>query len=303
MKVDVQSLGTFNQLAREGAQEATWALSQMTGNDADVDVTKITLTSRADVGEELADGEFVGVEFGFDGALEGDTVLVFESGSVEPITDALRTGGVDGGMTESSVKEIGNIMTSGFVDGWANVLQTTLDHTPPRLVHDMGRAIVGPLAAQVGHHQEHAFIVDSTMKTDGIAFQARSTYFQTRPNCERRWRAWTSSGYTRPKRTPTSYSDNESVRREHSGAKKRGADRTEAGRHRGVQSDDERRRSHHQRPRLPCRRRVVRRDRRRRRSGPRHASRGGGQRGRSLRLEAATGDLVVKSAGQDATTL
>jgi len=73
---------------------------------------------------------------------------------------------------KSAIEELGNIMTSGFVDGWANVLQTSVEHTPPKLVHDMGRAIVDPLAAQVGQHQEHAFIIDSTMKTDEIEFQS-----------------------------------------------------------------------------------------------------------------------------------
>jgi len=36
----------------------------------------------------------------------------------------------------------------------------------------MGRAIVDPLAAQVGQHQEHAFIIDSKMETDDIEFCA-----------------------------------------------------------------------------------------------------------------------------------
>jgi two-component system chemotaxis sensor kinase CheA/chemotaxis protein CheC len=36
----------------------------------------------------------------------------------------------------------------------------------------MGRAIVDPLAAQVGQHQEHAFIVESEMRTDDIEFGA-----------------------------------------------------------------------------------------------------------------------------------
>jgi len=79
--------------------------------------------------------------------------------------------GLDG-QHKAAIEELGNIMTSGFVDGWANVLQTSVDHTPPKLVHDMGRAIVDPLAAQVGQHQEHAFIIDSKMCTDDIEFSA-----------------------------------------------------------------------------------------------------------------------------------
>jgi two-component system chemotaxis sensor kinase CheA/chemotaxis protein CheC len=71
-----------------------------------------------------------------------------------------------------AIEELGNIMTSGFVDGWANVLQQSVEHTPPRLVHDMGRAIIDPLAAQLGQHQRHAFVIDSKMKTEDVEFES-----------------------------------------------------------------------------------------------------------------------------------
>jgi chemotaxis protein CheY-P-specific phosphatase CheC len=51
------------------------------------------------------------------------------------------------------------------------VLQQSVDHTPPRLVHDMGRAIIDPIAAQLGQHQRHAFVIDSAMQTDELAFE------------------------------------------------------------------------------------------------------------------------------------
>ena len=59
MKVDIQSLGTFNRLAHEGAEQATRSMCQMTGLDAAVDVTKITLVGREDVGDQLAGDEYV----------------------------------------------------------------------------------------------------------------------------------------------------------------------------------------------------------------------------------------------------
>jgi chemotaxis protein CheY-P-specific phosphatase CheC len=56
-------------------------------------------------------------------------------------------------------------MTSGFIDGWANVLQTSIDHTPPELVHDLGTAILSPIAGRLGQSQEYAFLMDSTVVT------------------------------------------------------------------------------------------------------------------------------------------
>jgi len=135
MKVDIQSLGTFNELAHEGAEQATRSMCQMTGLDAVVDVTKITLVGREDVGEQLESGDYVGVQFGFEGELAGDTVLVLDREGSQTIAESLVPGGgADEAMARSSVEEIGNIMMSGFIDGWADYLETTIEHSPPTYV-------------------------------------------------------------------------------------------------------------------------------------------------------------------------
>lgn len=142
MKVDVQSLGTFNQLAHEGAKQATGAMTQMTGIDTQVDVTRITLVDREDLGEELENRTFVGVHFDFEGALAGETALVFERHQTDEIVEALLGGTADEAMAQSSIEEIGNIMMSGFIDGWAEYLDATIDHTPPTYVEETGAAIL-----------------------------------------------------------------------------------------------------------------------------------------------------------------
>ncbi|WP_136687648.1 chemotaxis protein CheC [Halorhabdus amylolytica] len=150
MKVDIQSLGTFNQLAHEGAQQATASMAQMTGIDAAVDVTKITLVDRADVGEELDDGEYVGVQFDFEGELSGRTALVLDRPCSETLTDALLPGDSAANMAQSGVKEIGNIMMSGFIDGWADYLETTIDHSPPTYIEGVGRDVIPASKGEAG---------------------------------------------------------------------------------------------------------------------------------------------------------
>jgi chemotaxis protein CheY-P-specific phosphatase CheC len=163
MRVDIQSLETFNQLAYEGAEQATAMLTQMTGIDADVDVTKITLMDRADVGDELAGSEYVGVQFGFEGPLTGDTTLVFEEACTDSIVEALPGGAAEGAMKESSVKEIGNIMMSGFIDGWADYLGTTIDHSPPTYVEASGADVL-PAADEA---DEQVFVFKSRIEWPG----------------------------------------------------------------------------------------------------------------------------------------
>jgi chemotaxis protein CheC len=143
MQVDVQSLDTFNRLAHEGAEEATRCLAQMTGIEATVDVTRISLVDRKEIGEELGSREFVGVQFGFEGALSGETALVFDRDRADRIVEALVPGGMaDESMAQSSVEEIGNIMMSGFIDGWAEHLGASIDHTPPTYIERDGASVL-----------------------------------------------------------------------------------------------------------------------------------------------------------------
>jgi len=170
MQVDVQSLGTFNQLAREGAREATRAMAQMTGIETSVDVTRISLVDRADVGEELGSREFAGVEFAFEGGLRGRTVLVFEREKADEIAAALLSATGDEEMVRSSVEEIGNIMMSGFIDGWADHLGTTIEQTPPTYIERSGADVLpdGPETAAL----DQVFVFRSEMDWagDGAGF-------------------------------------------------------------------------------------------------------------------------------------
>jgi two-component system chemotaxis sensor kinase CheA/chemotaxis protein CheC len=182
MKVDIQSLGTFNQLAHEGAEQATRSMSQMTGIDASVDVTKITLVGREDVGEQLVGEEFVGVHFGFEGELSGETVLAFEKEGSETLVESLVPGGAaDASMARSSVREIGNIMMSGFIDGWADYLGTRIDHTPPTYVEGDGKEILPEVDECAGETADQVFVFRSEID---CLDEAVSFYIYMLPNYE-----------------------------------------------------------------------------------------------------------------------
>ena len=171
MKVDVQSLGTFNRLAHEGAEQATQSLCRMTGLDAVVNVTKITLVNRANVGEQLADGDYIGVQFGFDGELAGDTVLVFDRAGSETIVESLVPGGSDDeAMAQSSVEEIGNIMMSGFIDGWADFLETTIEHSPPTYVEGDGEAMLPEPSSDEDREQVFVFKSEIEWVGESVSF-------------------------------------------------------------------------------------------------------------------------------------
>jgi two-component system chemotaxis sensor kinase CheA/chemotaxis protein CheC len=174
--IPIDKLGVFNDMTTRGTRKAAENVEMMTGIGIEAEVTQISFAAIEDVPKQIGTETYVGTVVEFTGAPSGFLMVLFDEDSAVTVAEALMPTDAEGeGVTEShkaAIEELGNIMTSGFVDGWANVLQTSVDHTPPRLVHDIGRAIVDPLAAQVGQHQEHAFIIDSEMQTDDIAFKS-----------------------------------------------------------------------------------------------------------------------------------
>jgi chemotaxis protein CheC len=167
MKVDIQSLGTYNRLAQEGAETAAASLTEMTGIETFVDVTNVTLMSRQDVEDIFGGTEFVGVQIGLDGGLSGQTALAFDRTSAERIVDVLVPGAsVDGdefdGMARSGVKEIGNIMMGGFLDGWGDYLETSVDMTPPTYVERVGTDVL-PAGTLDRAEDDHVFVFESRM--------------------------------------------------------------------------------------------------------------------------------------------
>jgi len=137
MKLDVKSLRTFSRLAHTGAERAAGSLSTMTGIETYVDVTKVELSSREAVANRFEEEDLVSVKIGFDGGLEGTTVLAFPRDGAADLVETLMPGaGADpgGDLAVSSLKEVGNIMIGGFVDGWADYLETTIDISTPTYV-------------------------------------------------------------------------------------------------------------------------------------------------------------------------
>ena len=170
-QIPVNRLSAFEDLAKEGAGNAAGQIGMMTGLDTDVDVSRLRFVPLKGVPRQVGDDRFVGVVFELKGLPSGYLVVLFDEESAQTVASSMMPGDSSeegiGTMTEGAIKELGNIMTSGFIDGWANVLGTSIEHTPPNFVHDMGSSIMSPVVGKLGKQQEYAFVIDSTIEIDG----------------------------------------------------------------------------------------------------------------------------------------
>ncbi len=172
--IEYDKLDGFDRMAERGAEEIAKTATTLTGIDTSVEIRRLNFVSLETIPEQVAEEKLVGTAFEFDGLPSGYLLFLFDEESAHEIVDAMVPMEVDedgfGQMGTSAIKELGNIMASGFLDGWANVLDTTIDHSTPEFIHDMGAAAVDPVIIQLGENQDFAFVFDTVVVADGREF-------------------------------------------------------------------------------------------------------------------------------------
>jgi len=165
--IDIRKLRLFNQMAKAGANTVADHMSQMTGLETEMEITKINFLDIADIETHLGRDPQVGVHIQLVQPPHGYVLILFDERSAKQLAHVMMGGDPRAAdekaeftsMEQSAVQEIGNIMTSGFIDGWANVLNTTIDISTPTFVHQPGSGIVRELVG--GSEDEMALVFDS----------------------------------------------------------------------------------------------------------------------------------------------
>ncbi len=66
-------------------------------------------------------------------------------------------------MQQSAVEEIGNIITSSFIDVWANEFETPLTQTPPAFVCDYVPSVIDAALARASEKGDFAVVFNSAI--------------------------------------------------------------------------------------------------------------------------------------------
>lgn len=126
MRVDLESLASFSQTGDRGGERAAESLETLTGVPANCDLSRTTLVDSDGLASFLGDAS-TRIAVPFDGGLSGRAVVSFEKAFAGRIAEEL-------GMGSGALPEVANILTSGFVDVWAEASEDTIDIEPPEPV-------------------------------------------------------------------------------------------------------------------------------------------------------------------------
>jgi len=172
--VPVEKLTIFNDFAEQSAERASEQIAMLTGLTTDVDVSRLRFMALSDMASNIGHETHVGSVFEMNGLPSGYFLLLFDEASAKSVASAMMPGDkVDDSMMKPAIEELGNILTSGFIDGWANTLQTKIDHSPPEYVRDAGKKVMHDVVDRLDGNQEYAFAIDSAIEIGGRETQCQ----------------------------------------------------------------------------------------------------------------------------------
>jgi chemotaxis protein CheC len=171
LMIDIRKLGLFNKMAKEGGNTVASHLSQMTGMETEMEITKINFIDIPDIRTHVGHKKQIGISIEMVEQPYGHILFLFNAEDAKKLAHGMM-GDMAGAkesadgftdMERSAVQEIGNIMTSGFIDGWANVLNTTIDMSTPTFTYGPGSGMVDNLVGD--RDDEMALMFDSRVRT------------------------------------------------------------------------------------------------------------------------------------------
>ena len=165
--IDIRKLGLFNKMAKEGGNTVANHLSQMTGMETEMEITKINFIDIPDIKTHVGDERQIGISIRMLEPPHGYILFLFNAENAKKLANGMigdmgETSDAADGFTDmerSAIQEIGNIMTSGFIDGWANVLETTIDISTPNFTFGPGSGMVDELVGD--RENDMALMFDS----------------------------------------------------------------------------------------------------------------------------------------------
>lgn len=160
-------LDALREISNVGMGNAATALSQMVADTVELHVPSVTLVDIVDVPELIGGAErvVVGVTMQIHGDACGNILLVFPEQSARRLVNKLL--GKEGSGTrfdeisESALKEVGNILASSYLGAMGSLIHLSLIPSIPDFAHDMAGAIIDYLLIELSEVGDQALMLET----------------------------------------------------------------------------------------------------------------------------------------------
>lgn len=180
--VDLRNLSVINQLGDIGTEGVSENLQMLGESGGSMNVTRVGFLDIVKRHKELHDDQkVVGIRVSLRDAPGGHLLVLFNEQNAEAVTKLLLSNVKDdmstvpAGMAKDAAEELGNMMASGFIDGWADAFGRTIDHSHPKLVYESEAAII-KRTASMGNNP-FSIVYECNIVSDGQDFDTEIYLF------------------------------------------------------------------------------------------------------------------------------
>lgn len=176
--LNLSELDALREVGNIGAGNAATALSQILGKRVDMSVPRARVLELSQVPEILGGTEnlVVGVYLRIFGDIQGNIMFLLPTKSAEKLVEILMgttdEEGVAGEIAQSAIMEVGNIITSSYLNALSSFSGLTVVPSTPALAYDMAGAIMSTILIELSEVSDYALLIETEFMSDGQSLDA-----------------------------------------------------------------------------------------------------------------------------------
>jgi chemotaxis protein CheC len=163
-------LDTLKELGNIGAGHAATSLSKLLNKDIDIAVPRIRIGEIRNLSKEFINEIIAGVIIALQDLEEnksGYLYIMFPMNSSKQIaTELFGLEEFDEEMYESTIMEVGNILSSSFCDASAEFMDIILLPSPPNFAVDVPTAVIDSVVSQMAKRSDYIIIFETSLSSD-----------------------------------------------------------------------------------------------------------------------------------------
>ncbi|MDI9643031.1 MAG: chemotaxis protein CheC [Archaeoglobales archaeon] len=158
----VEEIDALRELGNIGVAHAATSLSMMLGKMIDMSVPNVLIAKISELHKYFEDQIVVGVVTALEDVENGRTGYLYVSfPEAKKIAKLLIE---DPELVDSTIMELGNILSSSFCNAIADLLGIMLIPSPPSLAEDTSIAIVEVIVAQIAEKSDNVIVFETELK-------------------------------------------------------------------------------------------------------------------------------------------
>lgn len=161
-------LDALRELGNMGVGKAATSLSQMLGRTIEMSVPMAKVVRVQNLHEVIdAEKMVAGVVTGLEDIENGQAGFLyinFPEKSAMKLAEMLLGGSSDSEMVDSTLMEVGNILSSSFCDAVAEMLGIVLIPTPPNFAEDYAVAVIDVIVSQLAEKSDYVVVFETELK-------------------------------------------------------------------------------------------------------------------------------------------